>query len=202
LKPNSTYVLAEEENPVEGYVKIKIKTEYGYLKGYIESQSLEALNPYSVPELVLAEPVEYKASSSKEQYFYYGLKKVSDGIEETTWCEDREGNGINEWLSLKFNASGQPSVLKNIKTIGIYTGQGTEKNAFDASTRPVGFNIHFMKSGAINEKVYVNIMDACGMQYISLNKPVQADEVRFIIKTVSDPAQKNDAKIAEIELYE
>ena len=196
------YFFVSEEAPVEGYTKIRFKTEYGYLSGWIFNHDISSFRPEHCREISWISPVKYVATSDTDWEGFSGVQNVGDRYLHTAWREDRAGSGEGEVVELKFNQDDADVIhTKYIKTIGFAIGRCSNEWTYQNSGRPTVFDVRFVRDFKVKETVEVVLEDTHNMQYISFTKPIPAESVEFMIQKVLPGEYDSDAYISEIEIY-
>jgi hypothetical protein len=126
--------------------------------------------------------------NSKNEYRYH-MSKAFDNNPLTSWVEGTRGPGINEYLEIYFNEIITADVIK------IMPGYYDEK-WYTANNR-----VKELRILLDNYEINTQLTDGMNLKEIILDKEIQFQRARFIIRDIYRGTEYDDTCIAEIKFY-
>lgn len=196
IQANKNCTLLHDVEEESEFANIRFFTEYGFLEGWVPKENLAEYIPVYDQNVAKIYPAECSASSELVGKKSYSPYNVLDGDITTSWQEGADGSGSGEWIRLNMNE------VHQIHSIGIINGNAASNELYLANARPIGITLQFL--------VQDNVIDSCTyslednrpwMQYITLNKDVQADSIVIRIDSANGGNEYDDACITELVLF-
>lgn len=118
-------------------------------------------------------------------------ENLIDGSLSNAWVEGVDGAGIGETVTLNLNTK--------CKLSGLNINAGYQKNEgnYYKNSRPKELEISF-SDGTYTK---VTLEDACGLQKITLDTPVETEWIKIKINSVYEGTDYDDTCISEIDLF-
>ncbi len=201
IASGTVYTGAQDENPQNGFTKVKLLTQYGIMYGWVDDSALSEYEAAQEIEELRIPVAECTASSQLSHNIFYTPQKVIDGHMYTSWVDGVDSGAEGEYVELLFNKADEDASTRKVEYIGVAVGNCATQRYFDKNGRPVVFNIEFINGGAVTEQLTVRFEDLKKVQYLRLNRPVEAESVRFTVEEILPGNENSDAHISEIELY-
>ena len=185
--------------PDEGYNNDLIFDERGM---YLEIDSLEEAQRWleisyddsSAPRVGRFDISSVSASSYLDDP-EYGIgcypEAVIEQRPETAWVEGAPGDGIGESITLRLNDT------YTVSGFEIWSGVQDSDDSYEKNSRPKKLLIIFSDGS----EEMVKIKDKGVFQTITFDKPVETNEVTFVIDSVYSGSQYQNTAISYIELF-
>jgi len=119
---------------------------------------------------------------------FYGPKSAVDGSLATAWIEGVAGQGVGQWLKLKFSGR------TKLDTIYMNNGYGKNQAVYYKNSRIKGVNVMIDDGRSWD----YTLKDTNATQYIKLPAPVDTSSVKLTILSVYPGSKYSDTCLSEI----
>jgi uncharacterized caspase-like protein len=120
----------------------------------------------------------------------YGVEHLFDGNRAAAWVEGAPGHGIGEWITVEFNAA------RLVRSVTIDNGYQKNYDIFYKNSRVSRMTLVFSNG----ERKTVSLQDQFGQQTISLDRPIRARWIQFIIDDVYPGNKYQDTAISKLSV--
>lgn len=118
----------------------------------------------------------------------YGVRNLFGNSNAEAWVEGKPGQGVGEWVTIEF-----PDV-RLVKALIIRNGYQKNRDIFEKNSRVRTLRLVFSDG----ETQRVSLRDSMDQQTITLNRPVRAQWVQFIIDDIYPGNRYTDTAITKL----
>lgn len=122
--------------------------------------------------------------------------KIDDGSLDTCWAEGVAGNGVGEWVELKWESS------QNLSDVFISTGFAGDETLFYENNRPKQLKMELFSADALLGSALLDLSDTTNPQAFPVGEGgvEGVSRARITIEDVYPGSKYDDTCIAEIEI--
>ena len=158
------------------------------------TEDAEEESDYSYPDVSNQYISSIEASSYLEEEDYdisHDADKIIDGDNKTAWCENANGDGIGETITISLS---EDCVIHGIK---ILNGYQKSDDLYYKNSRPSSLDIYFSDG----QYESINLTDNLGWQTFDFDNYYISNTIEISIQDVYPGSKYDDTLITEIKIY-